>query len=323
MKKLVLGSVISLFFNSVQTFAQTSLLQDKAGETSIVNNSAKSIFINSGDANITFSMPFSYTDSNNKGYFMGIDARFKANGGVSQIVNGYELKPQVDAGAFYGRYLPTKDSRSGITHYAFVGGKLNNSSFNLLNNDNSNTFRSEHFTGYSVNWGYNRIGSVNIFKVPKKTVDPAADRLKSSWILGVAAKFGRSTNLDDLRLVDVSTSRTVNNGNNTQSTVVLQKKSAYNGDYEVLEALRINVDSYIYPQFLGGRYGIGGFYRGQLTGKYQRSNAGIGMIVGQEDAPSRTVLGVFYQANDIFDQLNKEPLFIKRTSLTLNAGYSF
>jgi hypothetical protein len=308
MKIIFLMATACLLWGLNHSLAQTSMLQDKSGETAFTVNQAKSIFVNAGDANISFALPY-----HAQKYFYGLDVKFKANGGVATILEGYALKPAVNAGIFYGRYF-NPDDVSTISYW-YTGARVNNASFNLLNNDNTNTFRSGNFTGYNLQLGYNHIGASSILQ---------AKDIQSAFLFGISASFGRQNNLDDLRTVERTTSVTVtDSASNTQSTIVKEKKSGYEGAYQITEALRLNVDAYLYPSLLGNRIGLGGFYRGQLSGREPRSNAGLGLLAGQKGAPSNVVFGIFYQANDVFNQLGNEESFARRTALTLNVGYSF
>jgi len=287
-------------------YAQTSLLQDKGGETSLVMHDKKSISINAGDANVLLSMSF-----NKPKWFIGGSAKFKSTDGVANLLDGYKFNPEVGFTIYGGNYLKAKDYQYQFFFYAF---KLVNTKYNLLKNDNSNTFDSKTFTGYTFTVGYNNLTAVH-FLVPKDGVD-------SSFLWGGSANFGSVNNLDDLKSVQTFTTSDVISGS-TVTTLQKDKKQGFEGLYYTETALRVNLDGYLFPQLFGGRFGVGGYVRSKLTGTNRKNDAGLGIILGEKDAPSNIVLGVLYQFNDVFNQLDSESNVIERGGINLIAGYNF
>jgi len=303
MKKITLF-ILALF--PVLTYAQTSVLQDKSGETSILINDKKSILVNAGDASTSANLSF-----NKPTWFIGTNLKFKSTEGVSNLLDGYKLKPEFEFGIFGGHTIHS--SKPSVIQFMYYGLKFNTTNFNLLKKDSSNTFDEKTFYGGSISVGYNRIGSVNILQ----SGGPA-----SSYLFGISADYSRINNLEDLKSVQTYSSFTKDTGN-TKTVLLSNKKSGFSGDYSSFGALRANLDAYLYPQILGGQIGIGGYIRSRITGTDPRTNAGVGFVVGQSGAPTYVIFGLLYQFNDVFNQLKEENDFIKRGGINIVAGYSF
>jgi len=302
--KLLFLSLVSLL--PILTLAQTSLLQDKSGESSILLNDKKSVFVNAGDGSVSANLSF-----HKPVWFIGTNIKFKSTEGVSKLLDGYKFKPEFDFGMFGGKTI--KSSKEGVIQYIYGGLKFNATNFNLLNQDSSNTFKDKTFYGGSIYLGYNRIDYVNIFK---------KDGLASSYLFGASIDYSLINNLDDLESAQTNTTFTKDTGS-TKTTLLMDKRSGFSGDYSSFGAFRFNVDAYIYPQTIGGQIGLGGYFRSQLNGTSPRTNAGLGFVIGQKDAPTNVVFGILYQFNDLFNQLKEENNFLKRGGINIVAGYSF
>lgn len=298
---LVLGIVLPII-----SFAQTSLLQDKSGETSIIINNHNLVLLNVGDGSFSANLSF-----NKPTWFIGTNLKLKSTEGASSLLDGYKFKPKFDFDVFGGNTIPT--SNISVTQYIYYGLKFNVTHFNLLKKDNTNTFDEKEFYGGSVNFGYNRIDSINIFR---------NEGLASSYLFGISANYSQINNLEDLKSVETYSLLTKDTSN-TKTVLMSDKKSGYNGDYTNFGSLRINLDTYIFPQSIGGRIGFGGYLRSQITGTSPRTNAGAGFIVGQSGAPTNIVFGLLYQFNDLFNQQKAENDLIKRGGINIVAGYNF
>jgi hypothetical protein len=296
--------ILTLF--PILTYAQTSVLQDKSGETSILINNRKSILVNAGDASVSANLSF-----NKPSWFIGTNLKFKSSEGVSNLLDGYKFKPKFDFGLFGGNTI--KSSKPSVIQYVYYGLNFNVTNFNILKKDSSNTFEDKTFYGGSINFGYNRIGSVNILK---------SGDLASSYLFGISANYSQINNLDDLKSVQTYSLFTKDTGS-TKTILMSDKKSGYSGNYSSYGALRLNLDAYLYPQILGGQIGFGGYIRSQIIGTSPRTNAGAGFIVGQSGAPTNVVFGLLYQFNDVFNQLKQENDFLKKGGINIVAGYNF
>lgn len=288
------------------SFTQTSILQDKSGETSILINDKKSVLVNAGDASVSANLSF-----NKPTWFIGTNIKFKSTEGVSILLDGYKFKPKFDLGIFGGNTIHS--SKSSVIQNVYYGLKFNTTNFSLLKEDSSNTFQDKTFYGRSINLGYNRVGSVNFL---------SSGGLASSYLFGLSADYSQINNLDDLKTVQTYSSFTIDTGS-TKTVLLSDKKSGYSGNYSSFGALRVNLDAYLYPQILGGQIGFGGYIRSQVSGTTPRTNAGFGFVVGKKGAPSNVVLCLLYQFNDVFNQLQEENDFIKRGGINFVAGYNF
>jgi hypothetical protein len=297
---------LALILITYPTYAQVSVLQDKMGETSILINDTNQIAINTGDASIVIGLSLVKPKT-----FYGINVKLKAESGVSNILEGYELHPNLELGVSGGLTINSK--KLSVFQFIFGGITFTNQKFNLFTNDSTNNYSGKNFHGLKFYIGYNRTGALNIFE---------KEGLASSYLFGSSICYSLDNNLKDIKSVDLFASLPAQSNGN-QSILLYDKKSGYKGNYSTYHSLKINIDAYIFPQLLGGNLGIGGYLRSQLTGGKPRNNLGIGALIGQKNAPSNIVLGILYQFNDVFNQLNKENEFLKRGGINLIAGYKF
>lgn len=280
-------------------FAQTSVLQDKSGESSLIINSNYSVFVNSGATSIGAGYSLAKVDTGKEERCWGTNIKFKANNGSSTIISGYDFKAQFDFSLYRVWYLKSNAA------YNFIYSSLaaSHSNFNLLKTDNSNSFNSDQFWGYKLTLGYNRLSAIG--KIP--------------WLDGISISYGLINNLNDLKSVQTYSTSTVTT-NDSQTTLLQNQQTGYSGVYFKTNIIQVNFDEYIYPL---RQIGVGGYLRSQLTGNMPRNNAGAGVVLGKKGAPDNVVFGILYQFNDIFNQLNKQNDFLKRGGIYIVAGYSF
>lgn len=300
----ILNGIIALF--SVCSLGQISQIQDKSGETSLLFGKTNVLAVNAADA--SFSLSLSYGKPK---YFFGANLKLKSSEGITTLLDGYKFKPEFELGIFAGNYLLA--SSESVTQYMYYGLTFNTTEYSLLKTDNSNTFERERFYGGSIYTGYNRLGLVDFMK---------KDGLGSSYLFGVAFEYALTNNLEDLKVVQTYKTITVDDAGNPL-TLLSDKKSGFSGEYSNFSAAKLKFDVYLFPQNLGGRIGLGGYGRTQFSGTAPRTSAGSGIILGEKDAPSNIVCGIFYQFNDLFNQLDQENEFLKRGGINIVAGYSF
>jgi hypothetical protein len=259
------------------------------------------ISVNAGASSFQLSKSYSEQPSNGLEYFYGVGANFKSNNGISAILDGIKVKPQVDLSAYYGKYFKSTDPST--SDFWYINIKLTNSQFNLLKGDSSNSFDAKQFFGYTASLGYNRLGAISGL----------------SYLFGFCVNVGMINDLNDLKSVDTYTTSEAT-VNNVYTTLLKDKNSGFSGNYVTSSALRINADGYL---FFLKQLALGGYIRSQLSGVNPRTSTGLGIILGQEKAPSNVVGGIFYQFNDLFNQLNKQNDFLKKGGINLVAGYHF
>jgi hypothetical protein len=280
---------------------QTTILQDKSGNSSVLLNDGRNILINSGATSISSSFVYKRALANKPEDFMGINFKFKSVNSVANVLSGYELDPEFSLGAYYGQYLD-KNSETSMTYW-FGSVNLSNSNFKLLKENTLNVLNPRSFFGGNASLGINNIGALG----------------NKSYILGLSAGFAVLNNLTDLKAVEIYKADT--SSLNGEKTILLRdKKSGFSGQYYTANSFQINFDFYY---FVFTRVGFGGYFRTQQSSQDPRSNAGVGLVIGQSGAPSHIVLSILYQFNDVFNQLNKENDFIKRGGINFVAGYSF
>ncbi len=291
----------------LSVFSQTSIVQDKSGETSLNFSNNKTVLFNSGDASIGAGFSFSnVTPKKNNGLetFWGWAVKLKSNDGISTLLDGYDFMPRFTLGVFKGRAM--KSSSKSSSNSIYYGTDIGNSVFNLLSQQTLNKLEKTSFFNWRIKLGFNRLGAWG----------------KSTTLFGISSEFGSYNNLDDLTAVERYKS-SIDNSSTPSTIVVSNKKSGFSGDYKEGNMLKINMDYLVFPTCLKGRVGLGGYFRGGLGGDFSRQNLGVGCFLGKEGAPDKIVLGLVYQINDVFNQLKEEPSFQKRTGISITAGYSF
>jgi len=292
------SSILSFFLlHSLPTQGQTSVLQDKGGETSL-SVLSQPLVVNAAAASITANINRGWAIDGNE-RFVGMAFSLKADEGIATLLDGYTFKPDYKLSAYYQFSLP--NSTDSEYRAIYVAVAYARSYFSLLKSDNSNTFEQRLSNKPQLKVGYNWLTKI----------------AASPVLLGLTLDVGPRDNLDNLKPVLVYTTQVV-----SQLTQLTDKKAGYSGVYRRATALRLNLDSYLYPQAIGGRTGLGGYLRAQ-TGNTAKTDAGLGVILGQKDAPAKVVVGAFYQFGDIFDQLNTEGNLLKRSGINLVAGYVF
>ena len=99
MKRIFL--FITLIFIYSYSTAQTSILQDKSGTSSLALQGGNQVLFNAGDASTTASIG-SETSVSGSTTFWDSNLKFKSTNGVSGLFDGTDFKPTVDIGADYG-----------------------------------------------------------------------------------------------------------------------------------------------------------------------------------------------------------------------------
>lgn len=307
MRTALLPVMIFVVFISSAAYSQTSVLQDKAGQSTLaLGGKGNYLFsVNAGDASST--LAFNHAMAHfGKNTFWGINLRLKATDGLAVLVEGLKVKPSFDLGAHFGR--------AWMTHRLFVDASLSNAYLNLVKPGISTAYTSRSFFGSGIKIGYNSIASTLLFS--------RKDAASSSILFGINAAFNKINNLDDLDPSSIYTTITTTVNNKT-ITLLKDKVSAFSGNYHTSLAFKLSVDAFVFPEFMSGRVGIGGYYRGQITGYQPRNSLGAGAVWGQKGAPTNITLGIMYQFNDVFNQLGYENNFLKRGGINLVAGYRF
>ncbi|MDB5209802.1 MAG: hypothetical protein JWQ30_629 [Sediminibacterium sp.] len=279
--------------------SQTSTLQDKSGESSITVLGNKTLVLNSGDASFSAGVAFANAIGGKESLW-GIDLKLKSNEGVSKLFEGFNFKPKYALSFFVGGYLTSH--RPGVTHFFYGSAGINQSNFKLYTDTLSATLVKTDFLGGFIKGGYNRTASWGT----------------SSTVLGASIEYGKYDNLTDLDDVDQYHTTTVG-----RNVVLSDKASGFKGAYMKGGMMKVKFDFMVYPTFLGGTVGVGSFYRGGIGSSFARQNIGIGLFAGNAKAPGNIIGGFVFQVNDVFNQLQKEADFVKRTGISFVAGYNF
>jgi len=294
MKKIYL--LLTLSLASSYAWCQTSILQDKSGASTFTLG-ANQFSLNAGDASVSGNL-LAATSIARRTHYWDVNFKFASSNGVSTIYDGTNFKPSFNVGGDYS---------IGFGNESFFWGvKLNAVYFNLLKADQSNAFIGKQFWGPTLTFGYNSTGRIST----------------TPLIFGASISYSHINNINDLKSTDVFQTLSVTK-NDTTLTSQKGKKSGYSGDYHTSDACLINLDAYLFPDFLHNHVGVGGYGRFQLAGYQPRQNVGIGIIFGKEAAATNINFGILYQFTDVFNELGKEKDFIKRGGVNIVAGYKF
>ena len=295
--------ILWIFILPLFSFSQTSVIQNKNGESSLILANNKTVVFNSSDASIGSNFSFNHA-LGGKEEFWGFSFKVKSNNGISTLLEGNNFKPKFDFGIFKGGSL--KSNSSSVSQWYYYSLATNNSYFNLLSSNILNKLDKSSFFGWRAKVGYNKLAAI----------------FKNSTLLGVSLEYGRYNNTDDLKSVD-RYEITTDISTIPNTLILSNKKSGFKGNYIEENMIKLNFDYLFYPHFAKNRFAIGGYYRGGFVGKFQKQNLGFGIFLSQDEAPDKIVLGIVYQINDIFDQIKEEPSFNKRTGISITAGYNF
>lgn len=299
MRKFSTSLLVSFLAATSGVYAQTSVLQDKSGETSVLVKD-QPVIINAGDANVTVNTGYGWARTAAKSdKFIGINLTVKSEEGVAALLEGYKFKPDYKASIYFA-LTPHDTAHPSTTHTVYLAPYVGKSYFNLLQSDTTNTFDKRNFGNAGVKLGYNLLTALG----------------NNSIILGVSADVGQLNNLSALKEAEVYQTVTAN-----QTTRLTDKEIAYAGSYTTFTGARFNFDAYVFPKLMGGLIGLGGYSRTLTGGPAPKTNAGLGFIVGQKGAPSHIAVGVFYQFKDIFDQTTSDKKLLERSGINVVAGY--
>lgn len=290
---------------STSAWAQTSILQDKSGESSLVLRDV-GVVLNAGDASITLALARA-----TQSFFYGATAKFKAEEGVAGVVKGNKLTPNLEFSIYSGKAI-LDDSKDGVSCSGYVGLRFNTAQLNTLNDTITNTLIKRQFNGPAIVIGINRLGSVPMWL-------GGLDNLKPSYTFGFSIAGGRYNNTGALETVDVYKVRNASAGN----SALYDKTTAYSPGYQTGFQARVNADLFVFPQIgFKGKVGVGGYVRGQMLSDFKQTNAGVGIVVGKDGAPANINFGLFYQFQDIWQNQSKESGLFKRSGLNFVAGFS-
>jgi hypothetical protein len=317
-------SLISL----ASAFAQTSLFQDKAGETSIVSPD-NAFFLNSGDASIGFQYSKSERNrlvpprTDRRGFTLnykpeihyGGNIKVKASEGISQILKNGKFGAGVDVGAYFRRAFSQTSGATGEYASWYVAGKWTRTEFSLREDTLKTELTDRLFESLQLTAGIMGFGSATFLKGPNSI----GGIVNSTYTYGIAFSTGKFSNIDDLNAIEHFTSVTTTAGG-VNTTVLSEKKKGFEGSYHSAFGGKISADFFYFPQRIYmGRLGFGGNYRGTWMDDYSANNVSFGIVINAAKIPNQIVLGAFYQ----FKNLESNEGRSSDRMLNLVAGYKF
>ena len=164
--------ILWIFIIPLFSFSQTSVIQNKSGESSLILANNKTLVFNSSDASIGSNFSFNHA-LGGKETFWGFSFKVKSNDGISTLLEGNNFKPKLDFGIFKGGSLRSKSF--SVSQWYYYSLAANNSYFNLLSPNILNTLDKCRFFGWRAKVGYNKLAAVS----------------KNSTLLGVSLECGR------------------------------------------------------------------------------------------------------------------------------------
>ncbi len=328
MKQYIYSFLLCLLIHS-NSLAQLSVFQDKLGETSI-QTANNAIFINTGDASISFQIARTKRDTFQRtlpngqierGFkpekYFGFNATFEASEGISEVVDDDKFDAGFELGGFYrqavGQDVETPEGRHRSWYVAL---KYIRTPLNILESQTSPNFEYKLYNTLIAKIGYNKYGPINILRAK----NAANELVASTYIYGVSIEYGKFNNVVDLNPVEQYSLITSGNTTSPQTVVIKDKKLGFDGPYYVDTGLRLSFDFYLFPKKLfDNRLGFGGNFRTVRTNLYAIANTSIGIILNHKQSANKIALGLFYQFTDFLSETEKP----QKQTLNLIVGYKF
>lgn len=303
---------------SVTGLAQTSVIQDSKGETSLTIGTSQVVAINAKDESVSasFGWPVSSKPDTLAGYsrwkYMGGSAKVKAKSGVAPIFKGEDFQFNGNVGIFYFEDWTNHPKRQDLIFQWNVAANFTFNRYKLLDTLSGLAFDEQVYD--KNNRGYK-------FELGINVIDPLGS--KSNYLLGVAVNGGEKDNTDELSALEVSTYTTQMDTSGNMRIVQKSKKSAYDitKHKQELSFFNFNVD---FGRQLGDRFLLLGHSRWSvLEGRAPQWNPAFGFYITKDGAPLEVITGIQVQVLDLFNTAASDKTRIDRTSLNIVAGYSF
>lgn len=284
-------------------FAQTNVIQDGDGETSL-QASGNIITINTSDASIGFMLsPFEITNQSKN--IWNITGSLKSKEGTSKVFSKGKLNFQGKLGF---QFVTVSDTTNDNIRHWFLGAEALYSRLNVF--DSLKDFESqidvENNLGFRVNGGWNSLFS------------------EKAYSFGIALSGGIKDNSDEFDPNNIiTTSNSFVEGN--QVRTVSTTESAY--DIYQLEKNnlfgKINMDI---GRYLGSNNRL--FANLHINYSFQENvkpklNPAVGLFYTEKGAPLEAVVGIQLQNEDWSNTSNSDSSRWERTSIVITAGFPF
>ncbi|WP_342087714.1 hypothetical protein [Dyadobacter sp. OTU695] len=296
-------------------YSQASFVQDARGESSVMSPGGSGIVFNTSDAAISISFLKAKSSSP---FYWGIDAKFKAEEGISLVVKNGNINPTGKVG---GVFVWESKPNKGKWNNFYLSPAVSFSSSKLFD-DQTNLFADQiakkQFTAVSLKAAFNRTSHRKLF---------CSECESSPTILGISGTIGTTTNLGNLTKLDVITYTILKDESGQERKLETGQTSAFSPLSKYQDNLgyaQINVDWIIFPMVFQSRAAIAIFSRSKFANKMLPTHSpGAGIFLTKEGSPTDIVGGIVTQITDVFN-VNDQPNGPKnRIVLSLVAGYSF
>lgn len=326
---------IIFFIISYPIIAQTNVVQDTKGETSLSTGNTGVVAINAKDESISFSYGILLDKVNdsvenaskrNTFNYLGISVKGKGKNGLISAIKNDEFQYDGSIGLFYFQdrtfneneenriYKNTKNKNSNdILFQWHVSGEFLFSQFKLYDNSQSLSFDKQIYDNNSK--GYKITGGINYMRKLTKSIP---------YILGAALNGGHKNNSGDLKSLEISNIITQYDPITLQTrSIEKDKTSAYdvNQYKKSLAYSNFNID--IGPQFfnqylllLHSRWSV-------QDDRKPQWNPALGLYFTKSGAPLEVVAGIQVQTLDWYNTSSSLKTRSERTTINIVSGFSF
>lgn len=314
MKKHLL--VILLIVLTSETFAQTSVVQDTKGETSLALGNVGVVAINAKDESISFSYGISLNKpkgtnetARNKFNYLGFSVKGKGKNGLINIIKNDEFQYDGSIGLFY---FQDRVNDSKIFQW-YVSSDFLFSQFKLFDSSSSIAFTKQVYDnnaqGYKITGGFNTYGKL-VGSIP--------------YVLGFALNGGHKNNTTDIKSIEVANFVTQVDPITSQTRLIQKDKSnAYSiSDYRgSLAYSNINLDGGIkvFDQILPMLH----LRWSMQENRKPQFNPAFGLYVTKSGAPLEVVAGIQVQTLDWANTAGSVKTRSERTTVNIVAGFTF
>jgi len=309
--------ILLLLLIQISATAQTSVVQDTKGETTLALGNVGIVAINAKDESISFSYGISLNKEKGKNAaprksfdYLGINVKGKGKNGLMNVLKNDEFQYDGNVGLFYFNDRVFTD---GKIFQWYVSSDFLFSQFKLYDSSSSIAYSKQLFDknsqGYKVTAGINLSG---------KLFSPIP------YLLGIAVNGGHKNNSNDIKTVEVANFITQYDPVTNQTRSIQKDKSnAYIiKDYNnSLAYSNINIDfgPKLFKQFLlllHSRWSV-------QEARKPQWNPAIGLYITKAGAPLEVVAGIQVQTLDWSNTSESLKTRSERTTINIVAGFSF
>lgn len=332
MKSYIL--LIILFFTNFSLVAQTSVVQDTKGETSLSIGNTGVVAINAKDESISFSYGILLNKSKDRDVnaepdfvfnYLGVTVKGKGKNGIINAIKNDEFQYDGSIGLFYFQDRTYKKDEANKDNKNKNKNDNDNlfqwhlsseflfSQFKLYDNSPSLSFDKQIYD--NNNKGYKITGGINYMGKLTKSLP---------YLLGIALNGGHKNNTTDLKSLEISNIITQYDPITNQTrSIEKDKTNAYdvNQYKKSLAYSNFNID--VGPQFfdqylllLHSRWSV-------QDDRKPQWNPALGLYFTKSGAPLEIVAGIQVQTLDWYNTSSSLKTRNERTTINIVSGFTF